>query len=111
MINRIVGFVARRYGWPNASTFVAPVAGASLSEDQLLAYAGRYEITNNTVLTLVPSGGRLYSMSDGYPDEEFIPLGNDRFASADRPVSFSVTKGENGDVVGMTWTGQRPMHD
>lgn len=104
MINRIIGFVARRHRWPNASTFVAPVAGASLSEGQLLAYAGRYELTNNNMLTLVPSGGRLYSTSDGYPDEEFIPLGNDRFASADRPVSFSVTKDENGDVVGMTWT-------
>jgi hypothetical protein len=56
------------------------------------------------MITLIPENGRLFSYSDGGLDEEFIPTGEDSFASADRNVRFAVTRDGGGAVTGLTWT-------
>jgi hypothetical protein len=65
---------------------------------------GRYELSNNNMLTLVVHEGSLFSDANGLPDEEFLFMGDDRFGSSQRNVSFRIARGSAGDVVGLTWS-------
>jgi hypothetical protein len=56
------------------------------------------------MLAFVPRDGRLFTSVGGYPDEELIPLGNDRFASADRPARIMFIRDASGAVTGLTWS-------
>jgi CubicO group peptidase (beta-lactamase class C family) len=102
-VARIRNFVATKYHWPNASDYVAPNAVA-IASAQLNSVAGRYEMRENQMLAFVPHDDRLFTSVGGYPDEEFIPLGNDRFASADRPARMVFTRDASGAVKGLTWS-------
>lgn len=104
MVGRIMDFVAKKYRWPNASTYVPPVAIAAMPLAQLQSYTGRYELSNNNMITFVADNGHLYSLAGGLPDEEFIPVGGDQFASVDRNVRVSFTRDGSHDVSGLTWT-------
>ncbi len=103
LVPRISAFIAKKYGWPNANAYVRPTA-VSAPAAQLAAVTGRYEIANNQMATLVLLKGRLYGSVNGLPDEEFIPLGNDSFASADRDVRLTFTRDASGAVIGYTRT-------
>ena len=107
MVNRINTFVARKYGWPSAaSAYVPPVAstGTTKSAPELRSYTGRYELSNNNMITFGASGGHLFSLADGLPDEEFVPIGADQFASTDRNARVTFTRNGSNEVVGLTWT-------
>jgi CubicO group peptidase (beta-lactamase class C family) len=106
MMNRIVGFVAKRYGWPAlVSSYVPPVASAeTLPPERLQPFTGRYEFSNNNMLTLVTVNGRLSTMSDGLPDEEFVGVGDGRFASMDRDAHLGFVRDAGGAVTALTWT-------
>jgi CubicO group peptidase (beta-lactamase class C family) len=106
MMNRIVGFVAKKYAWPAlASSYVPPVASADpLPPERLQQYAGRYELSNNNMLTLVALNGRLATMSDGLPDEEFVSLEGERFASLDRDSRIGFVRDAGGAITALTWT-------
>jgi len=86
MMNRIVGFVAKKYDWPAlASTYVPPVASAEpVPLERLQSYTGRYELSNNNMLTLIALNGRLFVATNGLPDEELVHVGGGRFTSTDR---------------------------
>lgn len=103
MVPRIAAFIARKYGWPNATAYVPPKAEV-VPQARVAAVAGRYEIANNQMATLVVLGGRLHGSVDGLPDEEFIPRGNDVFASADRDVRLAFSRDPSGAVIGYTRT-------
>jgi CubicO group peptidase (beta-lactamase class C family) len=102
-VARIQDFVAKQYHWPNAPDYVAPTAVA-ISSAQLNSVAGRYEMQENQMLAFVPRDGRLFTSVGGYPDEELLPLGNDRFASADRPARMVFIRDASGAVTGLTWS-------
>ena len=105
MTNRITAFVAKKYGWPTASSYAPPLMSAEpVPAERLTSYTGRYELMNNNMITFVTANGRLYSASDGLPDEEFIPVIGDRFASVDRNVRMAFTRDSAGAVTGITWT-------
>jgi CubicO group peptidase (beta-lactamase class C family) len=106
MMNRIVGFVAKKYDWPaRGAAYVPPVAGAEpLSPERLAAYTGRYELSNNNMLTLVAVNGRLFTASSGLPDEEFVDVGGGRFASMDRDARLDFVRDASGRVTALTWT-------
>jgi hypothetical protein len=106
MIPRLVGFVAKKYNWPAlVSTYVPPVASAEpMPLTRLQPYAGRYEFANNSMLTIGAANGRLFTLTDGMPNEEFVPLGGDRFASTDRDSRIDFTRDAAGAVTGLTWT-------
>jgi hypothetical protein len=104
MTDRIVDFVARKYHWPSASSYAPPVASAvELPAGQLQSYAGRYELSNNNMITFVPTDGRLSLLAGGLPDEEFVALGDDRFASMDRNLRVTFTRDANREITGLTW--------
>ena len=104
MINRIMAFVARKYGWPTAAAYAPPVATESVPRERLDALTGRYELSNNNMITFVAENGRLFRASDGMADEEFVAVGGDRFASADRNLRVAFMRDAAGTVSGLTWT-------
>ncbi|MEO8334185.1 MAG: serine hydrolase domain-containing protein [bacterium] len=103
LVNRIGNFISKKYRWPNASTYVRPTA-AAVPQSRVAAVVGRYEMANNQMATLVVLKGRLHGSVDGLPDEEFIPLGDDAFASADRDVRIAFSRDASGAVIGYTRT-------
>ena len=105
MVNRIVGFVARKYAWPTAPTYLPPLASVEpILPERLQSYTGRYELANNNMITFMGANGRLYSVAGGLPDEEFLPVGGDRFASADRNVRVAFVRDAGSAIIGLTWT-------
>jgi CubicO group peptidase (beta-lactamase class C family) len=106
MMNRLVAFVAKKYAWPAlASTYVPPVAaGVPIPADRLRSVTGRYEFSNNNMLTLGTVNGRLFIVSDGLPDEELVAVGDDRFQSMDRDSRIAFVRDSSGAVTALTWT-------
>lgn len=104
MVGRIVDAIAREYGWPDFPAFTpANRRPADIAEGRLIACTGRYEIANNQMLAFVAGPGRLLSVADGFPDEEFVPEADDRFFATQRDVGFRVRQGGAGEVVGLVW--------
>jgi hypothetical protein len=105
MMNRILGFVAKKYGWPAPSAaYMPPVAFAEpIPPERMQSYTGRYELSNNNMLTLIMLNGRLFTASDGLPDEELVPVAADRFASLDRDVRVGFVR-DAGGISALTWT-------
>ena len=104
LMNRISAFVARKYNWPSRSSS-PPAATTRLKPDAPLdALTGRYELSNNNMLTLTATGDSLFTDVNGLPDEEFLFLGDDRFGSTDRNVSFRAARNASGEIVGLHWS-------
>jgi CubicO group peptidase (beta-lactamase class C family) len=105
MMNRITEFVAKKYSWPSRST-EAPAATARLTPAIALdTVTGRYELSNNNMVTLTAHGDSLFTDVNGLPDEEFVFMGDDRFGSTDRNVSFRIARDAAGEVIGLGWSG------
>jgi CubicO group peptidase (beta-lactamase class C family) len=112
MMNRIVQAVSRKYKWPERASS-APAATTRIPPAiPLETVTGRYELSNNNMLTFVVRNGSLFTDANGLPDEEFLFMGDDRFGSSQRDVSFRITRGPAGDVVGLRWSSggkERPV--
>jgi hypothetical protein len=75
----------------------------------LQTYSGRYEVTNNNMVTLVPCAGQLCTSAGGYPDEQFVWLGDGRFASTERALTIAPVRDSSGTIVALTWmNGAQP---
>ncbi|MGF6114710.1 CubicO group peptidase (beta-lactamase class C family) [Janthinobacterium lividum] len=103
MMDRLTAAIGRAYRWPDADHDVLRKHPAvSIDARELIRYTGRYELANNTLGTFDMQGGRLRSISDGLPDEVFVPVGPQRFHSTSRncELAFAVdAQGEVTDVV------------
>jgi Beta-lactamase class C and other penicillin binding proteins len=106
MMNRLVAFVAKKYAWPGvASTYVPPVANSvPIPAERLRSITGRYERSNNNMMTIGAMNGRLFVISDGLPDEEFVPASGDQFQSVDRDLRLGFVRDATGAVGRLTWT-------
>jgi hypothetical protein len=105
MTTRITNAVARAYNWPPRSSSSAPAAATRIAPDiPLDIVTGRYELSNNNMLTLVTTGGKLFTDVNGLPDEEFAFMGGGRFGSTQRNVSFRIARDSSAAVTGLTWT-------
>jgi hypothetical protein len=112
MMNRIVQAVARKYKWPERSSSAPAATKAIPATLPLETLTGRYELSNNNMLTLVVHEGRVFSDANGLPDEEFLFMGDDRLGSSQRNVSFRIARSSAGEVVGLTWSNngqERPV--
>ncbi|HEY2064770.1 MAG TPA: serine hydrolase domain-containing protein [Gemmatimonadaceae bacterium] len=111
MVSRITAFVARKYHWPNAASFDPPTpATVPVAAAVLRTYTGRYELTNNNMVTLVPCAAQLCTSVGGYADEELVWLGDGRFASTERKLTIAPVRDSSGTVVALTWmNGAQPQ--
>jgi CubicO group peptidase (beta-lactamase class C family) len=105
---RVLGFVGRMYGWPTtglAGTPPAVVQAAVVDSGLLATYAGWYELQENQMISLVPSGARtgLETLTDGFPDETFLAIDSLRFGSDERSVRIAFAKDSAGAVTGLVW--------
>lgn len=104
MVGRIINEVARVYHWADFSA-TAPISRTAVPvpSEQLTAYEGRYEFANNQIITFRADQGRLVVLSDGLPDEEFIPESATYFASTDRDAYLSFHPDTKGTVTELVW--------
>ena len=107
-MSRVLGFIARAYGWPqDGSDDGAPAAvrGARLDPARLAGYAGYYEMLENQMITLVPNqdGTGLETLADGLPDETFLAIDSLRFGSAERGIRVVFVPDPRGVVTGVVW--------
>jgi hypothetical protein len=104
MMTRVTDAVARAYKWPPRSSSSTPAATTRIASGiPLETVTGRYELSNNNMLTLAATGASLFTDVDGLPDEEFVFMGGDRFGSIQRNVSFRIARDSTGAVIGLTW--------
>jgi CubicO group peptidase (beta-lactamase class C family) len=101
MLGRIVDFIADYYHWDGFPVKTKPVA-ADVDSKTLKAFQGRYELFNNRILTFEAENQRLFTIEDGFADEEFVPVTNNKFTSTDRNVSVIFNPDANGNVTGFT---------
>jgi CubicO group peptidase (beta-lactamase class C family) len=103
-VSRILGAIAKEYHWPEYPTFTSPDRQpVPVAEDQLGAYTGRYELENNFMVTFATERGRLVTIADGFPDEEFLPEADDRFSAAHQNIRVTFLKDDDGEVSGLLW--------
>jgi CubicO group peptidase (beta-lactamase class C family) len=104
MISRILEGIAREYHWPDYPTFRQEKRpAANVAAKTLDSYAGRYEFANNQMLTLIAEHGRLLTLVDGFPDEEFLPESDVLFHSAQRDVQITFRTNSALEARGFLW--------
>src|SRR5262249_17438136 len=107
MVSRIMKFIGKEYGWPEYPVLkTAQSQPVKVDSKTLAAYAGRYEFFNNQILTFVAEKGKLQTLADGFPDEEVIPLGEDRFVVPGQDAEVMFVKDSRGEVAGFLLKGR-----
>lgn len=101
MMGRIVDFIADYYHWDGFPVKTKPAAVA-VDSKTLTAFEGRYELFNNRIVTFEAENQRLFTLEDGFVDEEFVPVAPNTFTSTDRNVSVIFTSDASGNVTGFT---------
>ncbi|WP_170108613.1 serine hydrolase domain-containing protein [Spirosoma oryzae] len=99
MMDRIVGFIANYYHWDGFPVLTRPTAVA-VDDRALTAFEGRYELFNNRIVTFKADNHRLFTLEDGFVDEEFVPVATHTFTSTDRNVSVRFIADTTGNVTG-----------
>lgn len=103
-VGRILAAIGREYHWPGAPAAAAVIKPADVAIDPatLESYTGRYEASNNFMVTFGAANGRLFTSVDGLPDEEFAPAGKQRFQSVSGNTELSFVLDAAGRVAGAT---------
>ncbi|WP_177197072.1 serine hydrolase domain-containing protein [Dyadobacter koreensis] len=101
MMGRIVDFIAEYYKWDGFPVKTKPAA-VDVNSETLQAFEGRYELFNNRIVTFDAENQRLFTIEDGFIDEEFVPVGSNKFTSTDRNVSVTFNPDAKGNVTGFT---------
>lgn len=99
MMSRIVAFIADYYHWDGFPAKLK-LAAVDIDAKMLTAFEGRYELFNNRIVTFKADNQRLYTLEDGFIDEEFVPVATNTFTSTDRNVSVTFNSGATGYVTG-----------
>lgn len=101
MMGRIVDFIADYYHWDGFPAKPKPAA-VDVDSKTLKAFEGRYELFNNRIVTFEAEEQRLFTLEDGFADEEFVPVAPNKFTSTDRNVSVIFNSDANGNATGFT---------
>ncbi|MDR6806916.1 CubicO group peptidase (beta-lactamase class C family) [Dyadobacter sp. BE34] len=102
MMNRIVDFIADYYHWNGFPVKTAKPVTVDVDPNTLKAFEGRYELFNNRMVTFQAENQRLFTLEDGFVDEEFVPVAHNKFTSTDRNVSVIFNSDGAGNVIGFT---------
>ncbi|GGH48468.1 hypothetical protein GCM10007423_49700 [Dyadobacter endophyticus] len=101
MMGRIVDFIADYYHW-DGFPVKSKLAAVDVDAKSLTAFEGRYELFNNRMVTFEAESQRLFTLEDGFVDEEFVPVAPNKFTSTDRNVSVIFITDANKNVTGFT---------
>lgn len=105
MMDRLTAAIGRAYHWPDGDNDVLLKHPAiNIDARAISRYTGRYELANNMMGTFDMQGGQLRSMSDGLPDETFLPVGVHRFQSTSRNCELAFVVDAQGEVTGVVMT-------
>lgn len=99
-VARIRGVVARLYGWPNERPLPTAPRAVAVATAAIDGVAGRYEVRNNQMLGFERRDDRLFSIKDGRPDEEFVPVARDQFTRVDGTVTIRFLRDSSGAPTG-----------
>ena len=99
MMGRIVDFIAGYYHWDGFPVKTKP-ASVAVDAKTLTDFEGRYELFNNRIITFEAERQRLFTLEDGFVDEEFVPVASHKFTSTDRNVSVTFISDATGNVTG-----------
>jgi len=106
-VGRMVGYIARTWGWPESAAPGAPAATEArpIAAARLDRYAGHYEFRENQMVTLLPNraGTGLEGLTDGLPDEEFLSIDSVTFGSTERGMTLRFPVDSSGAVAGVVW--------
>lgn len=102
LMSRIVDFITDYYHWDGFPVKTAKPIAVDVDSKTLKDFEGRYELFNNRIVTFEAEKQRLYTLEDGFVDEEFVPVANNTFTSTDRNVSVIFNPDANGKVTGFT---------
>ncbi|WP_254560505.1 serine hydrolase domain-containing protein [Dyadobacter diqingensis] len=103
MMGRIVDAVADFYHWDGFPVHKPKRTAVPANAKTLTAFEGRYELANNRMITFQAENNRLFTLEDGFSDEEFVPVTLTEFASADRNVSLTFTPDTDGNVISLSY--------
>ena len=102
LMGRIVDFIADYYHWNGFPVKKSKPVAVDVDSKALKAFEGRYELFNNRIVTFEAENQRLFTLEDGFVDEEFVPVAHNKFTSTDRNVSVIFNSDAAGNVIGFT---------
>ncbi|MGH9885941.1 MAG: serine hydrolase domain-containing protein, partial [bacterium] len=110
-VGRIQRIVARMYNWPNYRQEPMPPKAVAGPVPGIEDLSGRYEIRYHQVAGFGARDGRLYTYTGGREDEEFVPVGPDRFTRADGGEMFQFRRDASRRVIGASVTDPNGTRD
>jgi len=97
MLTRMMMSIAKSYKWLEAVTDAAndpkPIKASAVA---LMRFSGRYELGNGATLALSQEKGQLWKMTDGLPDEVYVPIAPTRFYSPSSREQLAFTADDTG---------------
>lgn len=94
IMNEIVRAVAAEYAWDE---FLPPPAEpVSLPAEKMSAFAGRYLVNADRVLTVALEGDKLFAQPTQMPRYELIPVSDNSFVRTDADIRYTFEPGEAG---------------
>ena len=108
-MGRIMDYVARTYGWPQETwmwTRPAVTSGIRIDSTRLAQLGGYYQASENRMaaaLVPAPDESAIITLTDGLPDEFYLPIDSLRFGSDERDIYFTFVPGADGEATAMLW--------
>jgi CubicO group peptidase (beta-lactamase class C family) len=96
IIDEIFRSVAREYQWEDF--LPQPLEVISLDPSKLDAYAGRFLVNPDRVLTISRQGSKLYAQPTADPQFELLPISDSEFARRDQNVRYRVVRNAGGQI-------------
>jgi CubicO group peptidase (beta-lactamase class C family) len=94
LIGEILRAIAAEYGWKGYLS--PPLTAVTLDQGTLEAYAGRYRIGPDEVLTVAPKDGGLVARPTGEDAIEFVPVSDGEFVDRLSPRRLVFSRGASG---------------
>ncbi|HEV2859405.1 MAG TPA: serine hydrolase [Pyrinomonadaceae bacterium] len=94
IMGEVIRAVAAEYGWDE---YLPPALDpVSLSAEKLSAFAGRYLVNPDRVLTVTVEQGRLYAQPTQSPKVELIPVSENSFVRTDADLRYTFEPAADG---------------
>jgi CubicO group peptidase (beta-lactamase class C family) len=97
-LQKIADEVKRLWQWPAHRPVPRRPSPVLTSVRRVREVTGRYELRPNRMVAFDTLGGHLVSLTEGRPDEEFVPTARDEFTRTDGAVALRFQRDAAGNV-------------